>query len=171
MEKLDTPENPDASSNVSHSQEVQLPILPASRRARFINLSIDYAAQTMISFVFAVVVLVIGGEQGSTFLDEIPGFLIGVIILLTYYFVLESITSRTLGKLVTGTKVVNENGQPPTTTQIACRTFCRLIPFEAISFFNAQPRGLHDSIPKTFVVKTRQLWHPGGEGENASSWQ
>ncbi len=133
----------------------QQAIVPAGQGARFANLIIDYLAQSAIGFVFGVVIVVVGGEEGIAFLDRTPGLVIGIPILLAYYMVLEATTSRTLGKLITGTKVVNENGGSPTVGQVIGRSFCRLIPFEAFSFFGVSTRGWHDSIPKTFVVKSR----------------
>lgn len=156
---MSEPWNPYASPSAQHHPSDQLdvrqPVVPAAQWARFSNLVIDQLALFAISFVFGIVVAVVGGEQGVAMLDGIPGLLIGIPILLFYYFVFEATTSRTLGKFITGTKVVNQNGQTPTRGQIAARTLCRLIPFEAFSFFGAPPVGWHDSIPKTFVVKVR----------------
>jgi uncharacterized RDD family membrane protein YckC len=156
---MNEPDNPYASPSApqhpSEQFDVRQPVTPAGQGSRFANLIIDYLAQFAISFVLGIVVVVIGGEQGVAFLDGTPGLVIGIPILLAYYFVLEATTSRTLGKLITGTKVVNQDGGTPTLGQIVGRTFCRLIPFEAFSFLGTPPRGWHDSIPKTIVVKTR----------------
>lgn len=150
--------NPYAAPQVSQ-QEPRDPgpdvIVPASQGARFLNFIIDYFVQFGISFVFGVVVVLIGGQAGIDFIDSTPSILIGIPLLLGYYFVFEATTSRTLGKLVTGTKVVNETGGKATLGQIAGRTFARLIPFEAFSFLGTPTRGWHDSLPKTFVIKSR----------------
>lgn len=127
----------------------------AGQGERFANFIIDYIAQFAISFGLGIVVVLIGGEKGAESLEETPGFFIGIPIFLAYYFVLEATTSRTLGKLLTGTKVVNEAGGTPTLGQVAGRTLCRLIPFEAFTFFGTPPRGLHDSMSSTMVIKTR----------------
>lgn len=156
---MNEPQNPYASpTSLQHSVDhvdVTQAVVPGGQGARFANLIIDYFAQFALGFVVGIVAVIIGGEQAAVFLDETPGLVIGIPILLAYYFVLEATTGRTLGKLITGTKVVNQDGGTPTLGQIAGRTFCRLIPFEAFSFFGTPPRGWHDSIPKTFVVKTR----------------
>ena len=146
---------PTATQPLSDANDFQEPITPAGQGARLANLILDYLAQSAIGFVVGIAVVVIGGERGAEFLEETPGFVIGLPIFLAYYFGFEALTSRTLGKLVTGTMVVNEKGQTPTMGQIAGRTLCRLIPFEAFSFFGTPPRGWHDRIPKTFVVKIR----------------
>jgi len=130
-------------------------VVPAGQGARFANFIIDYIVQFAFGLAFGFAAVEIGGEAGLAFIESVPGLLIGIPVLLAYYFVLEATTSKTLGKLITGTKVVNEDGGKPTVGQIAGRTFCRLIPFEAFSFFGTPTRGWHDRIPKTFVVKTR----------------
>ena len=81
--------------------------------------------------------------------------MLGIPIALAYYLVSEATTARTLGKLVTGTKVVNEHGGKPTFGQYLGRTFARFIPFEAFSFFGTPTRGWHDSLPRTYVIKAR----------------
>ncbi|HBE69032.1 MAG TPA: RDD family protein [Planctomycetaceae bacterium] len=138
-----------------HHDPVPQSIVHASQGARFLNFLIDYFAQIGIGFVFMAAAILIGGQPAADFIDNIPSVLIGIPVLLCYYFVFEATTSRTLGKLVTGTKVVNEDGDKATIGQIAGRTFARLIPFEALTFIGAPPRGLHDSLPKTFVIKIR----------------
>lgn len=128
---------------------------PASQGQRFLNLIIDYFAQFAVSFTLGITVVLIGGEEAATTLEKIPDIVLGMPIVFAYYFIFEATTSRTLGKLLTGTKVVNEDGSRPTIGQIAGRSLCRLIPFEAFSFFGTPTRGWHDSIPRTYVVKAR----------------
>ena len=63
-----------------------------------------------------------------------------------------------MGKLITGTRVVTENGGKPRWGQIVGRSFARFIPFEALSvlFWNdKERRGWHDSLSKTCVVRKR----------------
>lgn len=84
-------------------------------------------------------------------------WVIGTSIVLFYFAVLEATTGRTIGKFITGTRVVNATSGKPSFKQILGRTFCRLIPFEAVSFLGNKgfPIGWHDSIPGTRVVKAR----------------
>ena len=53
---------------------------------------------------------------------------------------------------VTKTKVVKMNGEKPTDGDIITRTFCRLIPFDRLSFLFVK-NGIHDFLSKTKVVK------------------
>ena len=96
------------------------------------------------------------GQKGIETIDKIPAIFQGWIVVLLYYTTFESLTCRTPGKLITGTKVVDYDGGKPTLGQIIGRTFTRLVPFEAFTFLGEDGRGLHDRWPKTQVVKTRK---------------
>ena len=82
---------------------------------------------------------------------------IGIAAMLLYYIPMESIFGFTIGKLVTGTRVVTEDGGKPRWGQIVGRTFARFIPFEPFSllFSSEERRGWHDSLPKLYVVRKR----------------
>lgn len=150
-------ENPFASPTSHGPPPVQYEkkpfVVPAGQGLRLANLLIDRIAQVGISFGIGFTLGTFGGEPMIEFLESIYGILIEVIIAIAYYFVLEVSTGRTLGKIVTGTKVVNEDGGPASVGQILGRSFSRLIPFEAFSFLGTPCRGWHDSIPNTYVVK------------------
>ena len=89
------------------------------------------------------------------FLSESPKLIIFLEIpfLLLYYIILEGIFNTTAGKCATGTTISNASGERPNFGQIVVRSFCRLIPLEAFSFFSAGARGWHDSISETYVVQ------------------
>lgn len=73
-------------------------------------------------------------------------------ISIVFYGLFETLTLRTPGKYITGTKVIMRDGKRPGETSILLRTLCRLIPFEAISFLGRYNIGWHDSLSKTLVV-------------------
>lgn len=144
----------------------RLTIEPAGRWRRFFNLLIDYACFTLLAMLvmvpYATWLVVQGGEAALDVLDE-PNFLrdygIGLGAMLLYYIPLEGFFGFTVGKLITGTRVVNEQGGKPRWGQIVGRTFARFIPFEAFSVLFAndgERRGWHDSLPKTYVVRRRR---------------
>jgi uncharacterized RDD family membrane protein YckC len=91
-------------------------------------------------------------------IEEMNDYLLGFIILLIYYVPQEAFSGRTLGKMITGTKAVNEDGSKLTFGKVLGRTLCRFIPFEAFSFLGGQnkPKGWHDRIPKTKVISIRK---------------
>ena len=130
------------------------PAEPAGKGARFVNFVIDNFVLVGFQVGLVVGVTAVGGQAALETLQNVPSWAIGLPIFLLYYVGLEAATGQTLGKMVTGTKVVNERGGPPSLGQIAGRSICRLIPFEAFSFL-ASPTGWHDSLSGTMVVKSR----------------
>lgn len=141
------PESP-LSESISH-------IVPASQGKRFLNLVVDQIILFFLQTAFGVAFILLLGEERSQSLDGLSGFMISISIMVGYYILFEATTSRTLGKLLTGTMVVNEQGQRPSFGQVAGRSFARLIPFEAFTFLKSPPRGIHDSVAKTYVVNSR----------------
>lgn len=111
---------------------------------RFANAIIDGIALFGVGFVVGLVI----GD---------PGFL-GYGISFIYFLVLEGSTGKSLGKMVTGCKVVTEYGDRPDYGAVALRTIIRFIPFfDAISvFFRSDGRMWHDLWSKTYVVKDSQ---------------
>ncbi|MEK0448297.1 MAG: hypothetical protein RL088_565 [Verrucomicrobiota bacterium] len=126
--------------------------VPVRRLVRFANFILDYIGNTAFGFVVG---LIAGVTQSQGLIDFIVDYnlLFGVILMIVYYIALEAAFGRTLGKMITGTRVVNENGDKPTFGQVVGRTFARFIPFEALSCLTEDGRGWHDSLSKTYVVK------------------
>lgn len=153
---MDSTNNPYQAPIARVAEQESTAIVPAERWRRFVNLIVDYFGFFALSIVIGAILGLAGGASAVQKLQT-PGmqYLTGIVIMLIYYVPLEAMFGRTLGKLVTGTKVVDENGNPPTWGKAFGRTLCRFIPFEAFSFFKSDARGWHDSIPKTYVVKTR----------------
>ncbi len=90
--------------------------------------------------------------------DRSDLIMIGVIIVifnyLVYYTFCEKIfKGYTLGKLITGTRAIRDDGRELTFKDAFLRTLSRLVPFEAFSGFGDRP--WHDSWTKTSVVKAR----------------
>ena len=83
--------------------------------------------------------------------------LLRILLVVGYNIVLESTTGKTIGKMVTGTIVVLEDGSKPTTDKIVARSFLRLIPFNAFSFLFLNGVGWHDTISGTGVVSQNHV--------------
>ena len=82
-----------------------------------------------------------------------------------FMFLTEMISKgRSLGKLITGTMVVKEDGSLPTSTDFLKRNFSRIVPFDGLSFLGN--RGWHDSWSDTAVVK-RKSYLEAIERENS----
>lgn len=61
---------------------------------------------------------------------------------------------RSIGKLITGTKVIRENGENISAKDAMMRGFSRMVPFEAFSGLGVRP--WHDTWTDTRVVKIRR---------------
>ena len=138
--------------------------LLASHGQRFANYLIDYICQVGMMFgIFMVVVMVAISNGNKEIISEIEAvsdvvkYAFVSAIVLVYYNVMEVSFSVTIGKLVTGTLVVDRNGNKPSTDEILVRSICRLIPFEILSFIGPSGRGWHDTISKNYVVKRSVL--------------
>ncbi|MFM2224559.1 MAG: hypothetical protein RJA07_761 [Bacteroidota bacterium] len=119
----------------------------ASATKRFLNYIIDLVVFYALMFLIGVV----GALVDPVFVIKYA-YVIAIVLLLLYYIVLEGTTSKTIGKMVTGTKVIDEEGNNISFKTALLRTLCRLIPLEAFSFFGEGARGWHDSITDTRVV-------------------
>lgn len=121
-----------------------------------------------IVFVVAIIAALVGGDGASKWIAGM-GFwqeqLLGIGMFLAYYIVMEGLFGLTIGKWITGTRVVDERGGPPTWRQVVLRSLARLIPFEAFSLLFSEDgvaRGWHDRLPRTRVVMRRSLHATGG---------
>lgn len=138
--------------------------LYASQGTRLANYLIDYVCQILLMFALVVVLtmisVIIGNDSILARIEEmnqIEEYGVAVVIVLIYYNVFEIFFSRTIGKFITKTIVVNINGEKPDSQEILVRSLCRLIPFDGFSFLGAPNKGWHDSISKTYVVKKELL--------------
>ncbi|WP_367873729.1 RDD family protein [Luteolibacter sp. Populi] len=156
-----TPENPYSSPSVTDAPPVndtQVAIIPAGQGRRFLNCLIDSVALLVLLMIAGVGVAMVAGKilekeaSGGGTLDLLLNVAVfGPVI--GYYTILEATTGLTLGKWITGTKVVTATGERPSFLTALLRTLCRHIPFEALSFLGPTARGWHDSITKTWVVR------------------
>lgn len=143
---------PDAELGEAVSYE-QKPL--ATTGQRFINMLIDTVGYILFSLLVGVVLGLTGFVE---VLDNIPDFLFGFILMSLYFLPQEALWGRTLGKLVTQTRVVNKHGKDATFSQIVGRTLIRFVPFEAFSFLGGagHPCGWHDSWSKTKVISLKK---------------
>ena len=73
-----------------------------------------------------------------------------------YYIICEAaFKGRTLGKLITGCKVVTFDGSSISWGTAVLRTLARIVPFEPFSAFSGNP--WHDQWTNTQVVKARNI--------------
>jgi uncharacterized RDD family membrane protein YckC len=123
----------------------------AERWQRFVNFIVDLVGYYLLTAVFMIIYMLFYDIED---MSKGMSYLLTFLALFIYYFSLESYFGKTLGKLITRTKVVTDKGEEPSYTDILARTFCRIIPFDAFSYLGSDATGWHDTISKTRVIKT-----------------
>lgn len=81
--------------------------------------------------------------------------LLTLLLSLPYFMIMELLTGKTIGKLLTSTVVVDRFGNKPQNSDIIKRSFARLIPFDALSYLGTIPRGWHGTLSDTYVVEEK----------------
>jgi len=116
------------------------------------------AGNFIIDSIIVIIIIVLVALSISLFYPGIsdgnsPAFeLLASITYFSYYFFWEHFFSKTPGKMLTQTFVVDRNGNKPGVLNLLARTLVRLIPIEGISFLFGH-LGLHDLVSGTRVVK------------------
>lgn len=154
-----------SASAMSVGASETLALETAGRWRRFFNWLVDYVVLMLIAFVVMFVYgMTMAMTRNAAAIEQMQqpnplrDYGVGFAITFAYYIAMEGLFGLTIGKLVTGTRVVNEKGGRPTFGQAVGRTLCRMIPFEPFSLLFAgdgEARGWHDSIPRTYVVRKR----------------
>ena len=122
---------------------------PLGKRA--VNYLIDViVASFIILFIGTVLKIEIITAKGEM---TNAGIFIMFITIPIYYFILEFLFGKTIGKVITRTKVISSDGTRATFIQCTIRSLSRLIPFEQFSGLLLKGNFWHDSIPKTVVVE------------------
>ncbi|MCU4158119.1 RDD family protein [Carboxylicivirga sp. A043] len=124
----------------------------ASKGQRIVNGLIDWA----FSFLFFILTInlfnVVIPETNQMPNLIVFKYTLGAVAIILYYSIMESITGRTFGKMITGTKVVSESGQQPPLSSILMRSVYRIIPIDWLSLLYWKYECGHDRWTKTRVV-------------------
>lgn len=143
--------------------------VPATQGQRFLNWLIDvlfmrFLLSKATGYLVGYILLAIAPDFLFDLANEVDGektwrfwvvsLILGYLNYLIYYFICEkAFKGYTLGKLITGTRAIREDGQELTFRDTILRTISRLVPFEVFSGFAQRP--WHDSWTKTMVIKSR----------------
>lgn len=137
----------------------------ASTGQRFLNYLIDalvmqYGLGIVSGYLLARLVVAISPEAAyvarSESFDILASYyLLAIFNYLIYYTFCEKLfKGYTLGKLITGTRAIREDGQELNFKDAFLRSLSRLVPFEPFSIWGGN--GIwHDSWTKTMVIKSR----------------
>lgn len=90
------------------------------------------------------------GKLGIVFFIEL------LVVYFLYYLIFEYTTSKTLGKMLNRTIVLNSDGEKPSFKQLFIRTVVRLLPFSFITLFSPYQRFIHDIVSGTWVVRVKK---------------
>jgi uncharacterized RDD family membrane protein YckC len=121
----------------------------ASPTRRFFTYLID---------IVILYVIIIGALVYMMYENEITEDSTGAInliffgLLFLYYAGMEAAFGKTIGKMVTKTRVVDPNGERITLSAAAIRSLCRLVPFEAFSIWSEGNVMWHDRWASTRVI-------------------
>lgn len=137
----------------------------ASKGARFLNYLIDVVAGYIASLLFiGIVAIIYTFVSGSTLLEvgtkmKTINPLVDRATTLSFYvlfmFLTETLTKgRSIGKLITGTRVIMTDGTKPAVKDYFVRNIIRMLPFiDQLSFLGEN--GFHDSWSNTRVINIK----------------
>ena len=133
----------------------------AGKGRRFANLLLDTVFYQLVVFAAGFVLVLLDPANAQAVEDF--DIAITALVILAYYVGFETLMGRTPGKMITGTRVVTDEGLPPGLNQVFLRSASRLVPFEPFSCLGDPPEGWHDRWSRTRVVRT----HPSGTSNPA----
>ncbi|MGO1070868.1 RDD family protein [Lysobacter sp. CA199] len=161
---MNDPNNPYDAPQAQVRAERIAQLVTATRAQRLVNLLIDSLVCTALvlgslsvySAFDPTVLKLLQPEPNAPWNPTMS--LMMLLAQFVYYVPMEGMFGVTLGKLVTSTRVVDEQGRPPSWGQVLGRTAARQIPFEPITILftgAARAAAWHDRLPKTLVVRAR----------------
>jgi uncharacterized RDD family membrane protein YckC len=134
----------------------------ASIGKRLGNYIIDLASFCIIILLIEVTWAVLSPASIGNINDDTSGFnLLDILIILFAYGlvmgVIEGITKgKSLGKLITGTRAVNEDGSTISFQTAMFRGLCRAVPFNQLSALGSPSYPWHDKWTNTEVIDEKE---------------
>lgn len=141
-------------------------LVQASGGKRFANYIIDLVLFYALAVVVNIGIILINPERINSLNRDNAEFdlvenLIILIFMILYWFGVEAIfKGKTLGKLITGTRAVNEDGSNLSVKTAFLRGLCRVVPFEAFSALGTPSYPWHDQWTKSYVIDEKESNRP-----------
>ena len=111
------------------------------KRVRLYNFLIDSALFFVVVIIFSILLKDYVEQENLKYIMIPLNYL--------YYFIMEWTTGQTVGKMITKSKVVNnDTDEKPGFSRVLIRTLCRLIPVDFFTYLFI-PMGIHDRVSKT----------------------
>ena len=133
-------------------------LVQASSGKRFANYIIDLLAFYALVFLTGIAIAFLSPPAIDYLNEEDTGFnlmerLLGLVLYGLYMFATEAIfKGKSLGKLITGTRAVNEDGSNVSLKAALLRGLSRAVPFNAFSALGSPAYPWHDRWTKTYVI-------------------
>ncbi len=124
----------------------------ASKWKRFLNCLIDFITTYILVLTWRVLTMGDNESYLEARSNDSAADVLLILVYIIYLTLFELTTSKTLGKLITKTHVVKENGRKLDIKTSIIRSLCRFLPFEVFSFFGKNTIGWHDFASETRVV-------------------
>lgn len=141
-------------------------LVQASGGKRFANYIIDLLIFYGLAFLTGIVIALVDPETINSFAEEEPGLnlldrLLTLVVYGLYMFAIEALfKGKSLGKLITGTRAVNEDGSNVSPKAALLRGLSRAVPFNALSALGSPAYPWHDKWTKTYVIDEKQSNRP-----------
>ena len=140
-------------------------LVQASPGKRFANYIIDIVFFVVVAVFAIMVAMMINPSLEGTLTEENGEAtltdLVMIFFMILYWFGIEAIfKGKTLGKLITGTRAVNEDGSNLTVKAALLRSLCRAVPFEAFSALGNPSYPWHDKWAKSYVIDEKESNRP-----------
>lgn len=144
----------------SYLADIEFNPVLASTGKRFLNYLID------VILFYVVIVFILAGlfisegyayRSNTDFSSQLLERLVAIALFAGFYFLSEIIfKGRTIGKFITGTKAVNQDGSEMEPKTILLRSLSRVVPFEPFSGLGNPCRPWHDKWTGTYVIDVKQ---------------
>lgn len=151
-----TPGIPTNNENIL--DDVRYTLYEASGGKRFANYLIDRVGfyvlwRLLLIKVYAWCIFTFNVPTDSYFTILALGYIVIISLLGLLIAGMEAATGgKTIGKFITGTRAVNEDGTRVGTKKAVLRFLCRLVPFEAFSALGSPCYPWHDRWTHTLVI-------------------
>ena len=133
-------------------------LVQASSGKRFANYIIDLLVFYALVFLSGLAIALLSPAAIDYLNEEDGGFnlmerLLGLVLYGLYMFATEAIfKGKSLGKSITGTRAVNEDGTNVSPKAALLRGLSRAVPFNAFSALGSPAYPWHDRWTKTYVI-------------------
>lgn len=144
--------NPDVAAATS-IQSGRMPGEIASAARRFLTYVVDLIVIWIGTFTLQIAYGFAFGIHALETLNGPKWWGICLAFYFFYYVTFEVVSGKTIGKVLTGTRVVTTNGLALSLPTAMVRTLCRFLPFEPVSFSLGET-WWHDSLSRTQVVRS-----------------